>query len=214
MAPHPVACTPVPADTSHPLQQGLSWKNIIWPAQPDINLSGSVLLWGDGFPLFTLAERGTWTDFHWNLADGGGQLPHHPLWPAMIWNVTSWLAEQRPGPDRYNYSCGERVSLRFPANEDTATLRLNQKSAHTIRLSQPGGLAVTAPLEAGLLTISSGNMHWTVSLNPTSMLESDLRQAKTGAWTAQPHRSAARKMLSPFCFLLALVILPMTARMT
>ncbi|MBQ6470378.1 MAG: VWA domain-containing protein, partial [Victivallales bacterium] len=34
-ASRPVLSTPLPADSTHPLHQGLSWKNILWPAQPD-----------------------------------------------------------------------------------------------------------------------------------------------------------------------------------
>ncbi|MBQ6470437.1 MAG: hypothetical protein IJJ33_00510, partial [Victivallales bacterium] len=149
-----------------------------------------------------------------NLAEGGGQIPHHPQWPSILWNMTSFLCGQRPGPDRNNCSCGERVTLRLPATEDTAVLRINQKPAQTIRMAQPGGLAVTAPLEAGVLDITSGKHQWTVAINPASATESDLRHAQTSSLAAKPATSSSRRLLSPLCFLLALLLLATIPRIS
>lgn len=147
------------------LLQGLSFADLIWPADPALELPGKVMLYQGDVPLISVEERGTFLDIYLNLNETAGNLNRQIFWPAFFWNLSNVLRGLRQGPDRVNVRCGDIVTFANPMKEsvmvDGKTVQNSYPNAHVL-FSAPGMHAINT---------------WNIAVNCLNKEESDISKA-------------------------------------
>ena len=149
------------------LLHGLSFADLLWPAEASLDLPGTVLLYQGDVKLLSIEQRGAFMDIHLNLHESAGNLAKQALWPSFFWNLSDYLRSLRHAPDRVNVRCGDMVTVPNPMRSRIAADGVEVKSNY------PQAYVIFD--EPGLHTINE----WQVAVNPFDKSESDLSLASS-----------------------------------
>lgn len=185
------------------LTRGLSRNELQWYHSKELAMPGDGVAFHGETKLLSLQKNGDYFDIHLNLQLEGSNLPHLPFWPALFWNLSDFLRQQRPGPNKTNLRIDEPFDIHVPNRE---TARLDGTT-----LLPLNGIAQCHLSTAGLHEITLEKYRWQLSANPLSLHESDLSHAETleiqPVHSAEKRLATIRNSLSPLLLCLALAIL-------
>ena len=158
-----LSSAPITVRPDYPaLLKGLSFADLIWPADTGLELPGMVLAYQGDVSLVSIVKRGAFMDVHINLHESAGNLPRQVFWPSFFWNLSDYLRSLRHAPDRVNVRCGDMIKVPNPMKgrivADGSELRNNYPEAFVI-FDEPG-----------LHRIND----WSIAVNPFDKDESDL----------------------------------------
>ncbi len=172
---------PYLTDASHPLLQGVSLDNVVWAAA-GTKLSASegrpVLLAGN-LPLITDTQRFDRREIAISLLPRRSSLFRTPAWPMLLWNLLTWRAAHFPGPVAPNVRLGQTIQI-SAAPGTTAVTIAGPETSLSLKPGSAGQL-LWPPARPGLFTATVGGQSFRIGVNPLNAVESDLRQAATGA---------------------------------
>lgn len=147
------------------LLHGLSFSDILWPADASLELPGIILLYQGDSKLLSIVQRGAYMDIHLNLHESAGNLTKQVLWPAFFWNLSDYLRSLRHLPDRVNVRCGDMIAIPNPMKNriavDGVEAKSNYPQAYVI-FDEPGIHAIN---------------NWKIAVNPFDKEETDLSAA-------------------------------------
>ena len=173
---------PFVVDRAHPLTEGLSFAGAVWAADPRIALNGRPLVTAGNLPLVVLARDGASGPprLTVRLDPARSSLARTPAWPTFIYNVLAWRGAGLPGLDRVNAPLGGRLELTPP--EGVETIRWRRPSGETTRRAVGAGTLAFPADRVGVHELAAGDDRYRFAVNALAPEESDLRDAKRGAW--------------------------------
>ncbi len=149
------------------LLQGLSFADVLWPADASLDLPGTVLLYQGDVKLLSVVQRGAFMDMHLNLHETAGNLAKSALWPSFFWNLSDYLRSLRHAPDRVNVRCGDMVTVPNPSKSRIVA------DGEEVKSSYPQAYVIFD--EPGVHRIND----WQIAVNPFDKAESDLSGASS-----------------------------------
>jgi hypothetical protein len=193
------------AQPDHPLLRGLSLTDLRWCCVAEYSIPGTVLLWQDRTPVFSILERqdGAY-DFHLHLLPQNSNISRQPFWPILFCNLAEFLQHSRPGPGKHNWRDHELISINLPPGE-TATPRAVNQDGQVSRGSIKGKKGYFEHLPAGAYTVHCGKRSWPLAVQACSSLESDLSQAGRCHSAARNPGRASGNALQSFSWLPAVL---------
>lgn len=201
---------PFVMDRTSPLTDGLSLRGIIWSTCKNDEIDGAPIIMAGNTVLVSDQERvGT-----------SGAVRHHlrlrfrpdvstvqqtPDWPIFLANLIAWRSTALPGPERVNVRLGEQVVINLPTYRDNVRLVSPGRPSRSVPVK---GRVVAFPAnESGIWTVTSEETTWSVSVNPLSADESDLRDTTSGQWGDWLDEATLRQEYRGLMWLLIVLLL-------
>jgi len=193
------------AQPDHPLLRGLPLADLRWHCVAGYSLPGTVLLWQDRTPVFSLLERqdGAY-DFHLQLLPQNSNISRQPFWPILFCNLAEFLQQSRPGPAKHNWRDHELISITLPPGQTAAPRAVHQDGRESSG-SIKGKKGYFEHLPAGAYTVHCGEHSWPLAVQACSSLESDLSQAGRCHSAARSPGRASGSVLQAFSWLPAVL---------
>ncbi len=159
-------------DESHPLGEGVDLAGAVWAAPAslaDAPLPGRAVILGRSTVLASVDADGT---VHVALDIAASNLPRHPAWPTLVWNIVQLSVSDLPGPDRDNVALRDLV--RVNVDPSLPTVHTDPDGAQTT-LAPVDGRVETIVSSLGAHSFTSGARTHTVGVSALDAAESDLR---------------------------------------
>jgi hypothetical protein len=196
---------PFVIDGSHPLAQGISLQGVVWAASVVTNSSDDIpVILAGNVPLLSVREDLSGRRFlTLNFKPELSTLQRSPDWPALLWNILDWRANQMPGLLENNVRLGAEVILKTSGEAVTVTAPDGTERTFP-QTSQQIALETSQP---GLYSVGWGGNTNAFSVNALAADESDLQKSVSGEWGAWKTDLSRRYEQSPMAWIFALCAL-------
>lgn len=163
----------ISVDKNHPVCAGFPPVRANWAVDARLASSGYPLMSSAELPLldftgnpdFDLTLR---LNYNWKYSN----LQLTPVWPVLFWNILSWRQNYMPGPDVFNSRSGMEINVVAPQNADKITVAY--PGGRTTELKTWNGRSVFTAEEPGIYKVFAGPASWSLAVNLSSAMESDL----------------------------------------
>jgi hypothetical protein len=186
---------PFVLERTHRLVEGVDLTGAIWaipePATP-LDPASIPLVLADTMPVVYEDPSG---DLRIRIDIEASTVTATPGWPALVWNIVRWRADQRPGLARTNIPLGEPARCIGLESDEPAILVRPDGSRQPVPVAD--GVATVMSTQLGLHRIEHGEHRWVFSVQPLRLSESDLRSRRTcdlGRWPRATETTGFRSL--------------------
>ncbi|HBT75429.1 MAG TPA: hypothetical protein DEB39_00560, partial [Planctomycetaceae bacterium] len=201
---------PFVLDRSSPLTMGLSLDGVVWTATEDVHLPGTPIISAGDVPLLTeqtLRDGGK--EYRLAYRDRLSTFSTQAAWPALIWNILKYRADQAGGMVSPNLRLGNDAV--FIASARDKSIEWTEPDGVRRTIPVRGGQASMETRQCGLHTVKASSGEYAFSVGTLSTEESDLTGTSSGTFGGWNDEATVRTDYRSIVWALLLGVLTLLA---